>query len=205
MNKKILVLDYKVGNVNSVLKAVKHFGFEPVLSNRIDDLENADKIILPGQGSYDYAINKIDDLNLREPIIKAARKKKKILGICLGMQLLSSFGYENKKKTKGLGLISGNVVKMSQKNIKLPHIGWSTVKQNKKSKIFFDIPNNSDFYHCHSYVFETENKNNILATSRYKIKFTTAISSENIYGVQFHPEKSLKFGLKLIKNFLDFE
>ena len=77
MNKKILVLDYKVGNVNSVLKAVKHFGFEPVLSNRIDDLENADKIILPGQGSYDYAINKIDDLNLREPIIKAARKKKK--------------------------------------------------------------------------------------------------------------------------------
>ena len=202
MKNKILIIDYKVGNVNSVIKAVKHLGYFPVFSNKVKDISDSDAIILPGQGSFDYAMKKINDFGLKEKIFEHVNKGKKLLGICLGMQILASYGYENNKKTRGLNLIKGEVVKFKSKNIKLPHIGWSEVTQSKKDKIFLEIKNKSDFYHCHSYIFNVSDKKNIFATSKYNEKFTTIIKKKNVYGVQFHPEKSLKLGLKLIDNFL---
>ena len=195
-------MDYKVGNVNSVIKAVKHLGYSPVFSNQLKEIQESEAIILPGQGSFDYAMDQIDKLSVKEKIYNHVQKGKKLLGICLGMQILASKGYENNKKTIGLNLIKGEVIKFKSKNIKLPHIGWSEVKQVADDMLFKDIDNKSDFYHCHSYIFKTKDKKNIIGFSKYKEKFATVIKKDNVYGVQFHPEKSLKFGLKLLENFL---
>lgn len=202
MNKNILILDYKVGNVNSVIKAVKHLNYTPIFSNNSEDIEKCEKIILPGQGSFDFAMQKINQLGIKNKLLEHVKKGKKILGICLGMQILATYGYENNKKTEGLNLIEGEVIKFKSKKIKMPHIGWSTVKQLKKDEIFSDIPNNLDFYHCHSYLFKVVNKRDILAEANYGERFATIIKRANILGVQFHPEKSLKFGIKIISNFL---
>ena len=201
MNNNILILDYKVGNVNSVIKAVKYLNYNPILSNKIKDIQNCKKIILPGQGSFDYAMKNLGT-KAKDELLNQAKKGKPILGICLGMQILASYGYENDKKTQGLDLIKGKVIKFKSKKIKLPHIGWSTVSQIKKDEIFLNIPQKTDFYHCHSYIFKTSNNSDVLAQSNYGEKFATIIKKENILGVQFHPEKSLKFGIKLIENFL---
>ena len=150
-------------------------------------------------------MEKIEKLEVKEKIIDHVKKGKKLLGICLGMQILATNGYENNKKTKGLNLIKGEVVKFKSKNIKLPHIGWSEVKQSMDDKLFDGIDNKSDFYHCHSYVFKANDNKNIIGYSNYREKFATVIKRDNIYGVQFHPEKSLKFGLRLINNFLKIE
>ncbi len=200
-----MILDYKVGNVNSVIKAVKHLGFLPIFSNQTKDIKESSAIILPGQGSFDYAMENIEKLRVKEKIIEHVKKGKKLLGICLGMQILATRGYENNKKTRGLNFIKGEVVKLKSKNIKLPHIGWSEVKQIVDDKLFNEIDNKSDFYHCHSYIFDADDKKNIIGYSNYKEKFATVIKKDNVYGVQFHPEKSLKFGLKLINNFLKIE
>lgn len=205
MKYKILILDYNVGNVNSVIKAVRHLGHDPIFSKNKEDIEKADKIILPGQGSFDFAMKQINHLKLEKEILEHV-KKKKLLGICLGMQILASVGYENGKKTKGLNLIPGKVIKFqSKKKIKLPHIGWNEVKQVKKNKIFDNILDKADFYHCHSYIFKSLNIKNVIGTSRYHDKFANVINKDNVFGVQFHPEKSLKSGLKLIENFLNLE
>lgn len=205
MKNKILILDYKVGNVNSVIKAVKHLEFSPIFSNKIKDIQESSAIILPGQGSFDYAMEKIEKLGVKEKIFEHVKKGKKLLGICLGMQILATYGYENNKKTKGLNFIKGEVSKFKSKNIKLPHIGWSEVNQTINDKLFDKIDDKSDFYHCHSYIFRANDKKNIIGYSNYKEKFTTVIKKDNVYGVQFHPEKSLKFGLTLINNFLKIE
>lgn len=206
MKQKILILDYHVGNVKSVIKVIKYLGYDVVFSNTSQDLKKADKIILPGQGSFDYAIEEINKLNLKDEIInQVINKKKYLLGICLGMQILASVGYENEKRTYGLDLIPGEVTKFTTKNTKLPHIGWSEVSLKKENSLFDKIPSKTDFYHCHSYIFKSKDRLNIIAESHYSEKFTTAINYNNIYGVQFHPEKSLKFGLQLIKNFLNLE
>lgn len=202
MNKNILILDYKVGNVNSVIKAVKHLNYTPIFSNKTEDIEKCEKIILPGQGSFDFAMQKINQLGIKKKLLEHIKNGKKILGICLGMQILATYGYENNKKTEGLNLIEGEVIKFKSKKIKMPHIGWTTVKQIKKDEIFSDIPNNLDFYHCHSYLFKVLNKRHILAEANYGERFATIIKKANILGVQFHPEKSLKFGIKIISNFL---
>ena len=125
-----------------------------------------------------------------------------ILGICLGMQILSDYGSEN-NNSKGLGLIKGNVEILKEVPNKLPHLGWNSVKfKDKKNKLFFNVPDDRDFYFIHSYYFNCKNKQNILATSKYNIEFPAIINNDLIFGVQFHPEKSHKNGLKLIENFL---
>ena len=202
MSKKILVVDYRTGNVDSIIKAIKIAGYDVIFSSEKKDFDSISKIILPGQGAYDYAMSQLDKLDLRKKIIEYSEKGMPILGICLGMQILSDYGSEN-NNSKGLGLIKGNVEILKEVPNKLPHLGWNSVKfKDKKNKLFFNVPDDRDFYFIHSYYFNCKNKQNILATSKYNIEFPAIINNDLIFGVQFHPEKSHKNGLKLIENFL---
>ena len=203
MNKKILILDYDVGNIESVVKAVKHLGYTSIFSNKKKDLDSASKIILPGQGSYKFAMKKLNELGLVEILkYKVKKEGQPVLGICLGMQILSSKGYEE-SETEGLNFIEGEVKILKNKPSKLPHIGWNSVNFIENNKIFKNLENNKDFYFIHSYYFECKNKKNSIANTNYNQNFSSIINKENIYGFQFHPEKSLKRGLNLLKNFLD--
>lgn len=202
----ILVIDYNTGNVDSVIKALKLFSTNIKFSSSKKDLDQAQKIILPGQGSYDHAIDELKKRNLFEIIKKKHFLENiPIMGICLGMQILSTFGYENQKKTEGLNLISGEVIKMKQNPNSLPHIGWNEVFFKDDDILFKNIQNNSDFYFIHSYEFVPNNKKNIIGLTEYNSKFASIIKKNNCYGIQFHPEKSLKKGLKLIENFLNIK
>ena len=202
MSKKILIVDYKTGNVDSIIKAVKIAGYDVIFSSEKKDFDYISKIILPGQGAYDYAMSQLDKLDLRKKIVEYAAKGMPILGICLGMQILSDYGSEN-NNSKGLGLIEGNVEILNDVPNKLPHLGWNSVKfEDKKNKLFINVPDERDFYFIHSYYFNCKNKKDILATSKYNIEFPAIINNNLIFGVQFHPEKSHKNGLKLIENFL---
>lgn len=202
MSKKILIVDYRTGNVDSIIKAVKIAGYDVIFSSEKKDFDYISKIILPGQGAYDYAMSQLDKLDLRKKIVEYAAKGMPILGICLGMQILSDYGSEN-NNSKGLGLIEGNVEILNDVPNKLPHLGWNSVKfKDKKNKLFINVPDERDFYFIHSYYFNCKNKKNILATSKYNIEFPAIINNNLIFGIQFHPEKSHKNGLKLIENFL---
>ncbi len=200
---EIVIVDYNTGNVDSLLKAVKISNKSAVISNNKDDILNSKKIILPGQGSFDYGMSQLNNLEIKKIILeKILNGHTPILGICLGMQLLGNYGYENNLKTEGLGLISGEIKKIPTK-IKLPHIGWNEVKFKKKDKVFKKIKNNKDFYFVHSYYFDCKNKDEILGTTYYDFNFPSIIRRNNIYGFQFHPEKSLNNGLNLLNNFLN--
>ena len=209
MNKKVLVVNYKTGNIDSVVKAVKLNGFEPIYSSRVSDLNKASKIILPGQGSYENAINNLKNTEIYPHILEKINKENIfVLGICVGMQILSSFGYESKNKTKqpGLNLVEGEVKKLKESPSKLPHIGWSGVFiENLKDKIFLKIENSKDFYFIHSYGFKCNKEESVLATSFYNQKFCSIIKNKSVYGFQFHPEKSLKNGIKILNNFLNLK
>jgi glutamine amidotransferase len=199
---EVVVIDYNTGNVDSVIKAIKHFGKSVILSNNPKDIINAAKIILPGQGSFHFGMEQLEKFDLIGLIKKQVEiNKVPILGICLGMQLLADVGNEN-KTTSGLGFIPGEIKKMTTK-LKLPHIGWNEVNYIQSSVLFRELENNKDFYFVHSYYYDCLNKENILATSDYDFKFPSIIGKENIFGCQFHPEKSLKSGLKLLNNFLE--
>jgi glutamine amidotransferase len=205
VSKKILVVNYKTGNVDSVIKAIKVAGYEVIFSSEKKDFDNVSKIVLPGQGAYDYAMDQLNKLDLKQKIIECAQKGMPILGICLGMQILSDNGSEN-CNSKGLGLIEGNVEILKDKPNKLPHLGWNSVKfVDKKNKLFSNITDEKDFYFIHGYYFNCKNKSDILATSDFNIEFPSIINSGLIYGIQFHPEKSHKNGLKLIENFLKID
>ena len=200
---EIVIVDYNTGNVDSLLKAVKISNKSAVISNNKDDILNSKKIILPGQGSFDYGMSQLNNLEIKKIILeKILNGHTPILGICLGMQLLGNYGYENNLKTEGLGLISGEIKKIPTK-IKLPHIGWNEVKFKKKDRVFKKIKNNKDFYFVHSYYFDCKNKDEILGTTYYDFNFPSIIRRNNIYGFQFHPEKSLNNGLNLLNNFLN--
>ena len=203
MKEKILVVNYKTGNVDSVVKAVKLLGYDVIFSSKKKDLDLVKKIILPGQGSYDFAIKQLEMIDLKNSIVeKVVKENIPVLGICLGMQILSSLGFEN-KKTSGLNLIPGEVKFMKDAPNKLPHLGWNTVKfVNMEDKIFKNLNNNNDYYFIHSYYFKCKNSKNILATTKFNQVFPAIVKEQSVYGIQFHPEKSLKNGLKLIENFL---
>jgi glutamine amidotransferase len=176
------------------------------VTSDLNKIKFSDKVVLPGQGSFKScvnALNKIDGLSntLNEFAISL---KKPLLGICVGLQMFADIGYEE-TETKGLGWISGKVSKINNQNgkYKLPHIGWNQIKLIKDSKIFKDIENNSHMYFVHSYEFIPDDKDVISATTEYSSNIVCSIEKENIFGTQFHPEKSDKMGLKIIKNFLN--
>ena len=200
---KVLIIDYNTGNVDSVIKAFKLFENDVIFSSKKEDLDKAEKIILPGQGSYDHAIDELKKKNLFDQIKKKHLFENiPIMGICLGMQILSSLGFENDKKTNGLDIIPGEVRKMKNSPNSLPHIGWNEVNFKKDDILFNDIENKQDFYFIHSYEFIPNNPKDVLSTSYCNSEFVSIVRKNNCYGIQFHPEKSLKKGIKLIENFL---
>ena len=198
----VVVVDYNIGNVDSVVKAFKILNCKVVLSNKKEDILIAKKLVLPGQGSFDYGMNQLEVLDIKDLIVKRVLDNNiPILGICLGMQLFADIGYENLLNTKGLSFIPGEIKKLNT-NLKLPHIGWNEVKIKKDDVIFSKIEDNKDFYFVHSYYFECKKIENILSTTNYGYEFPSVVRKNNIFGVQFHPEKSLKNGIQLLKNFL---
>ena len=205
----VIIVDYNSGNVSSVINSFKEVAKDKVnieVTSDLNKIKSSDKVVLPGQGSFKScvnALNKIDGLSnsLNE---FALSLKKPLLGICVGLQMFADIGYEE-TETKGLGWISGKVSKINNQNgkYKLPHIGWNQIKIIKDSKIFKDIENNSHMYFVHSYEFIPDDKDVISATTEYSSNIVCSIEKENIFGTQFHPEKSDKMGLKIIKNFLN--
>ena len=205
----VIIVDYNSGNISSVINSFKEVAKDKVnikVTSDLNKIKSSDKVVLPGQGSFKScvdALNKIDGLSntLNEFAILL---KKPLLGICVGLQMFADIGYEE-TETKGLGWISGKVSKIDNQNgkYKLPHIGWNQIKIIKDSKIFRGIENNSHMYFVHSYEFIPNDKDVISATTEYSSNIVCSLEKENIFGTQFHPEKSDKVGLKIIKNFLD--
>ena len=205
----VTIVDYKSGNISSVINSFKEVAKDKVtikFTSDLNKIKSSDKVVLPGQGSFKScvdALNKISGLTdtLNE---FAITNKKPLLGICVGMQMFADIGYEE-IETKGLGWILGKVSKIDNQNgkYKLPHIGWNQIKIVKDSKIFKDIKNNSHMYFVHSYEFVPNEKNVISATTDYSSNIVCSVEKENIFGTQFHPEKSDKIGLQVIKNFIN--
>ena len=206
---KVTIVDYSSGNISSVINSFKEVAKNKAIIEVTSDLnkiKSSDKIVLPGQGSFKScvdALNKISGLNdaLNEFVLV---NKKPLLGICVGLQMFADVGYEE-TETKGLGWISGKVSKIDNQNgkYKLPHIGWNQINILKDSKIFKQVENNSHMYFVHSYEFVPKNKNVISATTEYSSNIVCSVEKENIFGTQFHPEKSDKIGLKIIQNFIN--
>jgi glutamine amidotransferase len=206
---KITIVDYKSGNISSVINSFKEVAKDKVnleVTSDIKKIQSSDKIVLPGQGSFKSCVDALKKINGLVDTLNefAISKKKPLLGICVGLQMFADIGYEE-IETKGLGWISGKVSKINNQNgkYKLPHIGWNQIKIVKDSKIFKDIDNNSHMYFVHSFEFIPQDKNVILATTDYSSKIVCAVEKENIFGAQFHPEKSDKIGLKIIDNFIN--
>ena len=206
---KVTIVDYNSGNISSVINSFKEVAKDKVnieVASDLGKIKSSDKLVLPGQGSFKScvdALHKIDGLT--ETLNEfAINNKKPLLGICVGLQMFADVGYEE-TETKGLGWISGKVSKIDNQNgkFKLPHIGWNQINIVKDSKIFKDIENNSHMYFVHSYEFVPEDKKVISAMTDYSSKIVCSVEKENIFGTQFHPEKSDKLGLKIIDNFLN--
>jgi len=211
MNVKII--NYGTGNLNSVSKALEVAAAEInkkiniKISNKPKDILDSDRIILPGQGSFRQCALGVKNIpglwdSLNEFVLV---KKKPIFGICVGMQLFSEKGYEE-QVTEGFGWIKGSVkkIKTTNKDLKLPHMGWNEVNIIKKNDLFLDIKNLSHFYFVHSYAFEVENINDVICTVDYENPVVASILKNNIFGTQFHPEKSQENGIKLLSNFLNW-
>lgn len=200
----VLIIDYKMGNVGSILNMIKKIGGEAEISDDIEKIKNADKLILPGVGAFDTGMKNLEEMNLISVIKEKALNGTPILGICLGMQLLADKSEEG--KLDGLELINGEVKKFkfdNDKSLKIPHMGWNTISPVKEDILFNDMPPEMKFYFVHSYYFVCNDKNDELAKTSYGFDFSSMVRKGNIIGAQFHPEKSHKFGMKLLKNFLE--
>jgi len=204
----VTIVDYNSGNISSVINSFKEVAKDKVNIEVTADLETiktSDKVVLPGQGSFKSCIDGLNSINgLTDTLNEfALESKKPLLGICVGLQMFADIGYEE-VETKGLGWISGKVSKIDNQDgkFKLPHIGWNEINIQKESKIFKGIENNSHMYFVHSYEFVPEDKSVIAATTDYSSNVVCAAEKENIFGTQFHPEKSDKIGLKIINNFI---
>jgi glutamine amidotransferase len=201
----IAIIDYGVGNLRSVEKALQFVGGDPVVTSNINIIEKADALVLPGVGAFEEAMKKINRSGTVEVIKAAINQNKPFLGICLGMQLLFDYSQEStgKGNIPGLGILSGSVKKFpGDMGLKIPHMGWNCIKQKTESKLFDGILEEDYFYFVHSYYIESTDKQLVAATANYGIEFDAAIGNGKVFGTQFHPEKSGDAGLKLLKNFV---
>jgi glutamine amidotransferase len=203
----IVIIDYGVGNLGSIANMLKKVGAEAMISSNVSDIEKADKLILPGVGAFDNGMKNLNESGLVSVLnTKVIEIKTPILGICLGAQLFSKSSQEG--ELPGLGWIDAEMKRFrfdqSQANLKVPHMGWNFVTVNQSNPLFNDMYENARFYFVHSYHFVCHDEKNILAKTHYGYEFASAIVSENIMGTQFHPEKSHKFGMKLLKNFAEY-
>ena len=205
----ITIVDYNSGNISSVVNSFKEVAQNKVnieVTSDLKKIKSSDKVVLPGQGSFKSCVDALNKINgLVESLNEfAINNKKTLLGICVGLQMFGDIGYEE-TETKGLGWISGKVSKIDNQNgkYKLPHIGWNQINIVKESKIFKNIKNNSHIYFVHSYEFIPSDKNVISATTDYSSNIVCSVEKENLFGTQFHPEKSDKTGLQIIENFIN--
>ena len=206
---KLTIVDYNSGNISSVINSFREVAQNKVnieVTSDLNKIKSSDKVILPGQGSFKSCVDALNSINglvdsLNEFVIS---NQKPLLGICVGLQMFADTGYEE-IETKGLGWISGKVSKIDNQNgkYKLPHIGWNQIDIIKESKLFRNIENNSHMYFVHSYEFIPVDKNVVSSTTDYSTKVVCSVEKGNIFGTQFHPEKSDKIGLKIIDNFIN--
>ena len=206
-SKKVAILDYGMGNLGSVFNMLKYLGFESIVSNKLSDLNKGTHLILPGVGHFDKAIRNIKRNGYDEFIMrKALDEQRPILGICLGMQLMCKNSEEGSES--GLNLFDYEVKKFSfpeDTTLKIPHMGWNFIRRDEESVLFKNLDNKSRFYFVHSFYVHDNNLPYKTSSTSYGIEFISSFNKDNIYGVQFHPEKSHKFGKKLFTNFLNFD
>ncbi len=205
---KVGILDYGVGNLGSVTRALEELHTDPILIRSALDIKKADSLILPGVGGFSECKYILDQGGWTNEIREQTLvRKKPLLGICLGMQLLADSGTEGATdggSTQGLGLISGTIQSLKNLDCKnrIPHVGWNSISHEGNNFLMNEIPSGTDFYFVHSYAFVPKNSEDVIATTSYGIPITAVVGRDNIWGVQFHPEKSSKAGFRIIHNFL---
>jgi len=201
----IVIVNYGMGNVRSVQKALEHIAPNDniLLTDNAELIANADRVVFPGQGAIGACMQALKEHNLVE-VIKQSAHEKPFLGICLGLQLLFDHSQEN-GGVEGLSILAGDVVYFPKNALKIPHMGWNTVKQTSEHPLWHNINDNARFYSVHSYFVTTPDTNIITGTSNYGVDFTCAVAKDNLFAVQFHPEKSQHDGLQLLKNFVDWD
>jgi glutamine amidotransferase len=201
----IVIVDYRLGNLGSIKNMLKRIGSESLISSNVSDIERAERLILPGIGNFDQGMRNLEVLGLL-PVLedKVFQKKTPILGICLGMQLFTRKSEEG--ESTGLGWIDGEVVRFKfddkERHMKIPHMGWNLVEIRQRDPLFEEMYPEPRFYFVHSYHVACRNEEEVLTQTFYGYEFVSSVKKENIYGVQFHPEKSHKFGMKLLDNFV---
>ena len=198
----ITIVDYGMGNLGSVANMLKRIGAECEITCDLKEIGNAEKLLLPGVGAFDAAMQRINESGIKEVLDKKVLEEKiPILGICLGMQLLTSSSEEG--KLQGLGWIQATTKKfqLDDPKLKIPHMGWNFIKPQKAHALIADMPEDPRFYFVHSYYVSAVNKDDILANTHYEFDFNSMLQRDNIMGAQFHPEKSHKYGMKLLENF----
>lgn len=198
----VVIIDYGMGNLKNVYNALNYLNIPSKISQDINEIESADKLILPGVGSFKAAMKNLNNLKLDELIKEKANNGTPLLGICLGMQMLFEKSYEN-GESNGLNLINGEVILLNPKdNVKIPHIGWNRLEINKDSILLNKLKEESFVYYVHSFAASNIKDENLIAFSNYGgIKVPAIVYKNNIYGTQFHPEKSGEIGLRILKNF----
>jgi len=202
VSKKICILDYGSGNIGSVCNILQHLGYKTKISNSKRDIIDSTHIILPGVGAFSSAMKKINEKIPIDTLENEVFKGKPFLGICVGMQVLAEEGHEF-NLNNGLGWIKGKVIKFDTSKVKVPHVGWNDLKIIKETKLFKNHKDILDFYFVHSYFFELTDHSNLIAECDYGNYFPSVINRDNIFGVQFHPEKSQLAGQLLLKNFVE--
>ncbi|MGN0385856.1 MAG: imidazole glycerol phosphate synthase subunit HisH [Lachnospiraceae bacterium] len=200
----IAIIDYDAGNIKSVAKALEYLGEVPVVTRDKDILRKADKVILPGVGSFGDAMHKLHEYDLVEVIKEIIENKTPFLGICLGLQLLFESSEES-PGVSGLEILKGKIVRFSEENnLKIPHIGWNSLSYPKKGTLFEGIAENSYVYFVHSYYLQAE-EDVVVATSEYGNLIHASVEKDNLFACQFHPEKSSEVGLGILRNFIAYE
>jgi imidazole glycerol-phosphate synthase subunit HisH len=199
----IAIIDYGMGNLRSVQKALERVGTNAIITQKASEVSKADKIVLPGVGAIEPAMKKLGELGLVNAIKENIRKGKPFLGICLGFQLLFEYSQEG-GRIPALGILKGDVIRFN--SLKVPHMGWNQITLRQRNcPLFHQVPQDANGYFCHSYYAHPSEKDTIAATTTYGVTFASAVAYKNIFGVQFHPEKSQTIGLQILKNFLEMK
>jgi len=203
----IAIIDYGMGNLKSVHNAFKYVApnTESIVTSNPDIIHKADRVVFPGQGAMPDCIREMDEKGLREVVISSA-KTKPFLGICIGLQMLFDFSEEG--NVEGLGLLKGKVkrfVKKADSDMKIPHMGWNNVEQNSSHPLWRNVKNNDRFYFVHSYFVNESDQSIVQGLTNYDVSFTSAVAKDNLFAVQFHPEKSGDAGLKILSNFVSWK